>query len=448
MGLFDRLDERDQRVAFIGIDGVPYSLIADHPEIFEQLTEIIDGGYGTPVESVYPPESSACWPAITTGTDPGRTGVYGFQERSSESYETFVPMATHVAGKRIWDRVQSAGRRASVLNVPVTYPPDEHVDRMISGFLSPNVEKAANSTELARIAEELGYRIDVDARLGHQSDKSAFFEDATATLDGRTRVFEHIIAQDDWDLFFGVFMTTDRVNHFAFGDYENDGPNRTPFLDFYREVDEAIGRLYRSIPDDVTVVIASDHGFTTLEYDVDMNAWLREAGWLSYQDSDPASLEDIGGETRAYALAPGRFYLNLEGREPRGCVPAAEYVSVRSNLRSELLDASGPDGSSIFADVVPREQAFSEDPTGHAPDLVGIPARGFDLAAKFDDANDVFDSGPRNGMHTFENASLIVNEPVEIDGRPNICDIGHFILDRMGLTEKPAALAIQPVQKA
>jgi uncharacterized sulfatase len=41
MGLFDRLKGDDApRVAFFGIDGVPFSLINEHPDVFPNLTEM------------------------------------------------------------------------------------------------------------------------------------------------------------------------------------------------------------------------------------------------------------------------------------------------------------------------------------------------------------------------------------------------------------------------
>ncbi|MFB6268969.1 MAG: alkaline phosphatase family protein, partial [Halobacterium sp.] len=124
MGLFDRLrGDEASRVAFIGIDGVPYSLVRDEPETFPNLHDIIDEGAGGAIDSIVPPESSACWPSLTTGVNPGETGVYGFQDREVGSYETYVPMGRDVQAIRVWDRVEDAGRDATVLNVPVTFPP-------------------------------------------------------------------------------------------------------------------------------------------------------------------------------------------------------------------------------------------------------------------------------------------------------------------------------------
>lgn len=186
MGLFDRLTGDDApRVAFFGIDGVPYSLIEDNPDVFENLTAIAEEGTAGPMDSIVPPESSACWPALTTGVNPGETGVYGFQDREIGSYDTYVPMGRDVQATRVWDRVEEEGRDATVMNVPVTFPPQRDVQRMVSGFLSPGVDEAAYPDELRETLNRTGYRIDNNAKLGHDDDKTDFVEDAHATLDGR-----------------------------------------------------------------------------------------------------------------------------------------------------------------------------------------------------------------------------------------------------------------------
>ena len=433
MGLFDRLATRGQRVVFLGIDGVPFSLIENEPDIFENLTEMMETGTASPIDSVLPPESSACWPALTTGKSPGKTGVYGFQERKADSYDTYVPTASHVQEKRIWDRVTESGRNATVLNVPVTYPPDRRLQRMVSGFLSPNIESAASPKAITETLEAHSYRIDVNARLGHQDDKSPFFENAEATLTARYQTFLHFIEQDDWDLFFGVFMTTDRVNHFAFEDYENDGDYREAFLDFYRRLDTYIGKLRDEMPDDVPLVIASDHGFTTLTYEVDLNAWLRENELLAYDRTDPERLSHIAADSKAYALVPGRIYLNSTGREPAGSVTEGEYSQIRAEIKDELASLRGPDGRRVIDRVVEREVAFDGDPQGSAPDLIAIPRDGYDLKAGFDTSAPIFDTGPRNGMHTFENATLIVDEPVSIPADPDLLAIAPLLSDLLDL---------------
>ena len=434
MGLFDRIrGDDDPRVAFFGIDGVPYSLISENHDEFENLPALTSEGSAGAIDSIVPPESSACWPSLTTGVNPGETGVYGFQDREVGSYDTYVPMGRDVQATRLWDRVAEAGRDATVLNVPVTFPPQRNVQRMVSGFLSPGVDDAAYPDELGEYLDDIDYRIDVNAKLGHSDDKAEFIEDAHQTLDKRFEAFKKYVQQDDWDLFFGVFMTTDRVNHFLFKHYEEDGEYREEFVEFYRKVDDYLGQLREMLADDVTMVVASDHGFTSLDYEVHFNEWLQQEGWLEYEDDDHEKLGDIDESTKAYSLIPGRFYINLEDREPDGSVPQDEYESVRADLKEKLEALEGPNGNTVADRVVTKEQAFRGDHDDIAPDLVVVPNHGFDLKAGFKGSDDVFGTGPRNGMHSFDNASLFIDDANARISDADLFDIAPTILDLMDI---------------
>jgi uncharacterized sulfatase len=434
MGLFDRIrGDDDPRVAFFGIDGVPYSLISENHDEFENLPALTSEGSAGAIDSIVPPESSACWPSLTTGVNPGETGVYGFQDREVGSYDTYVPMGRDVQATRLWDRVTEAGRDATVLNVPVTFPPQRNVQRMVSGFLSPGVDDAAYPDELGEYLDDIDYRIDVNAKLGHSDDKAEFIEDAHQTLDRRFEAFKKYVQQDDWDLFFGVFMTTDRVNHFLFKHYEEDGEYKEEFVEFYRKVDDYLGQLREMLADDVTMVVASDHGFTSLDYEVHFNEWLQQEGWLEYEDDDHEKLGDIDESTKAYSLIPGRFYINLEDREPDGSVPQDEYESVRADLKEKLEALEGPNGNTVADRVVTKEQAFHGDHDDIAPDLVVVPNHGFDLKAGFKGSEDVFGTGPRNGMHSFDNASLFIDDADARISDADLFDITPTILDLMDI---------------
>ncbi|MWV65328.1 nucleotide pyrophosphatase [Halorubrum sp. JWXQ-INN 858] len=435
MGLFDRLRGGDTpRVAFVGIDGVPYDLVADNPETFPTLTALAKEGSSGPIDSIVPPESSACWPVLTSGVNPGETGVYGFQDREIGSYDTYVPMGRDVQADRIWDRATEAGLDATVMNVPVTFPPQRSVQRMVSGFLSPDVDKAAHPEELRNYLVESGYLLSVNAKLGHKADKSAFFDHAHKTIERRAAAFKRYVERDDWDLFLGVFMTPDRVNHFLWRDYVEKGTYHEEFMEFYRSLDGYLGELRRALPDDVTLVVASPHGFTTLSYDVNCNEWLEREGWLSYADDDHGSLSDIDDDTRAYSLIPGRYYLNLEGREPRGSVPQDEYDDARAELKAELQAMEGPTGRRVARRVVERETAFRGDHDEIAPDLVVIPNHGFDLKAGFKPHERVFDSdGPRTGMHTFDDAALFVDHPDATIDDADLLDVAPTLMTLLDL---------------
>lgn len=430
MGLFDRLRGNDTpRVAFVGIDGLPYDLVADEPETFPTLAAIGEAGDAGAIDSIVPPESSACWPVITSGVNPGETGVYGFQDREIGSYDTYVPMGRDVQATRIWDRATDAGLEATVLNVPVTFPPQRDLQRTVAGYLSPDVDSAAHPEELRSYLETAGYSLSVNAKLGHREDKTAFLDHARETLDSRAALFERYLERDDWDLFVGAFTAPDRVNHFLWRDYEDDGRYHDEFVAFYAALDAHLGAIRDALADDVTLVVGSTHGFTQLRYDVYCNEWLERGGWLSYARAEHGSLADIDDDTRAYSLVPGRFYLNVEGREPRGVVSTDEYDDVRDELAAELRAWEGPDGDPVIDRVVERETAFRGDHDEIAPDLVAIPNDGFDLKAGFRPRERVFDAdGPRTGMHTFTNAGIFIDHPAATVGDADLLDVAPTLL--------------------
>ncbi|MFW6448512.1 MAG: alkaline phosphatase family protein [Halobacteriota archaeon] len=422
MAMFDRFrDSSPGRVALLGLDGVPHSLLTAHPDRFEHVADIVETGAAAPIRSVVPPESSAAWASISAGVNPGETGVYGLVDRETASYGTHVTASGDVQVPRMWDRVTAADRQATVLNVPATYPPPRNLQRMVSGFLAPDIERAVYPEGLASTLRRLGYVIDVDATLGREGDLEAFLEAAYDTLDARFEAFAHFIDIDDWDLFVGVFMTPDRVNHFLWDQYLQDGPLRDDFLAFYEQLDTYLGALRARLPDDVALFLVSDHGFGPLRYEVDANAWLRQRGWLEYGDSEPAALADIADGSRAYSLAPGRFYLNLAGREPRGAVPDEEYEVVRSNLAEELRDWTGPDGDPVVEEVHLREEHYRGAHLDLAPDLVALSAPGYDLTARFGGDRSVFRQSSRSGTHRGDDALFAVDR-----GDVDLDDVGPY----------------------
>lgn len=55
MGLFDRLRGGDDpRVAFVGIDGVPFRLLGENPDLFPHCAEIAEAGAAGAIDSIVP----------------------------------------------------------------------------------------------------------------------------------------------------------------------------------------------------------------------------------------------------------------------------------------------------------------------------------------------------------------------------------------------------------
>ena len=55
MGLFDRLRSDEPRVVFLGIDGVPYDLVEEHPDVSECVVRPFETSSGTRLKAFIVP---------------------------------------------------------------------------------------------------------------------------------------------------------------------------------------------------------------------------------------------------------------------------------------------------------------------------------------------------------------------------------------------------------
>ena len=433
MGLFDRLrGTAAQKVAVIGLDGVPLRFLTDGPVSCPAIDALADTGTAGTIEGITPPAVSAGWAALTTGVNPGKTGVYGFQDREVGSYDTYVPTGGDVQAPRVWDYVEDAGSAATVLNVPVTFPPQRTVSRMVAGTFAGELSQAVHPQSMVAELEQVGYRLDVDPALAQAQQYEAFLDDVTETLTARMEAFRRYLDRNDWQLFFGVFTTPDPVNHFFYEEFLSGGEYTPEVRALYRRLDSYIGELRERLDEQTTLIVVSDHGFRPLRYEVDLNQWLQSRGELVFDAASPDGLTDIAAETRAYALDAGRLYINRAGREPRGSV--TDPQAAEDALIDALDSLTGPDGRSVVEDVHRGPALYDGPHTDIAPDLVVSPGAGFDLTASVERDAAVFSTSPRSGMHSRTGATALLDTPAAtIDADATVLDIAPTVLDAMGV---------------
>ena len=259
---------------------------------------------------------------------------------------------------RVWDLLSQADRPVVVLGVPQTYPVSSVNGVMVSCFLTPDTESSQYTypAELKGEIDDLVGRYMVDVDNFRTEEKERLLEQIEEMTARRFRVAEHLLETRPWDLFFMVEMGTDRIHHafWRFFDhehrlYEPGNPYEQAVLDYYKALDEKMGRLLRFADEDTTVLVVSDHGAKKMDGGICVNEWLRREGYLVLRDepAEPGPLkpEMIDWE-RTTAWGEGGYYcrlfLNVAGREPQGLVPPQDYERVRSELKQKLEALGDP----------------------------------------------------------------------------------------------------------
>src|ERR1700730_431659 len=156
------------RVLLFGVDGLTYSILNPLMErgLLPNFQRVRDNGVQSVLKSTTPPMTPPAWMSISTGLPPAKHGVYDFWEYEQTENGPRPHVVTHrKGGKAIWNILSDWGKRVTVANVPMTYPPEPVNGIMLSGYMAPDMR--ADVTYPAGFKDELleavpEYQIDLD----------------------------------------------------------------------------------------------------------------------------------------------------------------------------------------------------------------------------------------------------------------------------------------------
>ncbi len=415
-----------KKMFVLGLDGIPHSFLQEQ---FAQgkmpnFAKFCNGNSLKRMNSVYPTVSSVAWTSFATGTNPAQHNIFGFVDRVPTPFQTRIPTAQDRKTKTIWNELSEQGKRVIVMNVPLTYPPEEVNGLLASGFLCTDINKVSLSPEFTTYLKDNGYVIDVDAWLA-KDDKKKFMDGLHDAMEKRFEIAFTLIDKKQWDYFQLHIMETDRLFHFFWHDYESKGEYYSDVESFFTKLDTYIGQLDEKLPSDCSFIILSDHGFCGIKYEVQLNVWLENEGLLKFDSSDKKLL-NYSKDSICYSLLPGRIYINLEGREEKGSVKRNDYNAARKDVKQRLLSFADPlTGKNIIDKVFFREEIYSGSYLEDAADIIAHPNRGYDLKGKVGNIR-LFDKTHLNGMHTFDDAFIFARN-CDINPVKSIQDVRHVI---------------------
>ncbi len=426
------------KVLVIGLDGGTLDLVVSwaNQGKLPVLASLMESGKFAPLRSVIPVLSSAAWASFMTGMNPGKHGLIDFVRREKNSYRLHLLNRTHMRGASLWQMLSEQGHKVGVLNVPMTYPPEDVNGFIVSGLGTPDFKPFTFPQELGDELLRRGYIVNKRV-VFKPGNEDAFIREAHQIADQTTDTALWLMREKEWDFFMLVYRDTDEMPHFFWRHMDSNHPAHDPstdhrykdaILDYYQNLDTAIGKLVDAAGPDTTTLILSDHGMGPLYKDVLLNEWLRQNGYLETISSQAqlhgssrilaslgltrtnisstlrrtglGSLEnrikDLLGDrieilprtpradfpdainwtrTRAYSFGyHGQIYINLAGREPQGIVaPGEEYDQLCQQIKSGLQALVDPaDGAPVVDAIYNREEIFTGPCEEYAPDLTVV----------------------------------------------------------------------------
>lgn len=428
-----------KKILIIGLDGTTFNFI--DPLIAKGrlpvLAKLMKEGIRSPLETIFPPITSAAWTSFITGKNPGKHGIFEFiQRRQGQARET-AANATQRSGKALWDLFSEENRPAISTNFPVTYPPSPINGVMISDFMTPRGRRDITqpSAVLAELEAKFGpyklYMTETYARGNVDNVLKELHEE----LDYKSKVNCYLMQKYDWQMFVTHIWGTDRCQHELWHIFDDTHPRhdkeeaklyRERIYDYWDTVDREVGNMLSAAGEDTAIFIASDHGFGPAYTYCAFNIWLMQEGFLKLKPDAFTRLKKLMfslGLTPEFAytllrnpllksLRPsrgvgtqkskvglinkfflsfndvdwskttafskgnyGQIFVNLKGREIDGSVaPGEEYERVRNQVIEKLRQIKDPKNNGrLIGPIYKREETFSGEHLTDAPDICFLP---------------------------------------------------------------------------
>lgn len=194
----------------------------------------------------------------------------------------------------LWEIIDT---NMTLLNIPVLYPPQNIDDCMVCGMLAPdNIadENVARPMEAQEMLNDIGYIHEVRAdQVFEELGAEGMFDLLCKSMDKRVEAAENLIDMYNSDLFYGVWTATDRWFH-------RHHTHGVDYWRMYEKADEVLGDMLNLIPDDIPLVVFSDHGFAHFQNDNGVHKGHMYNGWYSIRHKgipphrdDTANLFDL-----------------------------------------------------------------------------------------------------------------------------------------------------------
>ena len=462
-----------RRVLLAGFDGATWDLLARYAEdgTMPTLQNLLASSRWGDLRSTVPPVTAPAWAALSTGMNPGKSGVFSFHLPVESIVQFRATTSSDVRAPTLPELLERSGLKVQVVNLPTFSYPKKIEGAVLGDILCPP-EQAVQPPELRGKEPFKSYRTFPNMSLKH--DLPSYIQDIRDLERTRFECAKELL-RGAWDFMFVMFSGTDWVQHELYGDLLHGLKSRAVSAaeGLYHDLDSYLDWFVSRLGPDDYFGLVSDHGFQVSPGAFDINRWLLREGYLRQQGglSGGANLASrisvevpspivaaVSRRPRLWRIAVGAWRslsggaslagnlrpdpaatvafsqdyswgvrLNSKRRLKAGILGEAEEARVLSELRKKFdaLAASG-----IIEKCLPAGEVYSGPHVRDAPDLILFPRhRSISVPGR-----SIVDDLPRNG-HSMDGLFLLRGRGFSPKGREaaRIYDITPTILTLFGL---------------
>lgn len=265
------------KAVVIGLDGASFDLI--DPWIDDgklpNLKHLITNGVRGRMRSCLPPVTSPNWKCYSTGKNPGKLGIFWWENIDFKNRSITIPRA-RIHTKEIWDYISESEGKVGLINMPLTYPPRKVGGFMIAGGPDARDNNFTYPRELeSRLKREFKYEVHPAIRSNWRQSEAAI-KKVLALMEGRFLVAKALAREYELDF---LHLTIFYINSL-----QHDLWNDKIVEQAWRKLDRNIGDLLQDFKG-CNVIVMSDHGSNEIRQVFYINTWLEKQGYLKTSSS-------------------------------------------------------------------------------------------------------------------------------------------------------------------
>lgn len=460
------------RTIVIGLDGAAFRVLDPFMDkgLMPNLKRLKENGSAGILKSTFPPTTAPAWTAFMTGKNPDEHGLFDFRKPLHHTKKRTLVSSRDIKARKIWDILSENEKITGIVNVPMTYPPEQINGIMISGFLTP--DKDARMIYPGSLFNDFienvpGYEIDImHTKNWHFKKCKAILKKQGEILSNRIIACKYIMRKLDWDFFMVVLEDMDRIQHVLWNCFEKKY-ERKHIEGYYTFIDSKIGELIDGLEDKCNIILVSDHGFIGKRKLFYVNNWLNNIGLFESKKKERSkrflrkldifnlrrimrktiktpnldySSQIMWQNTKAYSGNWSEYgiYINLVGREPFGIVSNDEYEELREFIIKEISTLSDGENCKIVKRAFKREEMFPGSYTSNIPDILFEVNEDFLIDENVSYGMDITSEAPEHKSSSHDENGIII-----IHGK-NVKS-GNEILDANIIDLAPTILSMHDV---
>jgi len=444
--------KKTQKIIVIGLDGGTWNIIK--PLVKQgklpAIEKLIKNGSCGELESSMPPVTSPAWKCYSTGKNPGKFGVYFWENIDVGKKRFIVNNSTSFKSKEIWDYLSDYGLVCGILGMPTTYPPKKVNGFMVSefnpsnsGYANPNYLEKELSDLFSYVGEFSDY---------HGGDKNLIIKDRKKLIKQRFDASRYLFKKFNPDFCHITIFHIDNIQHFYWEDMEDkDSKYGKAIEEAWILIDNELKKLLEyfnyNLDDEVNkkseniyIILMSDHGFTKTKSFFNINQWLIKKEYLVLNDTKSSLkvllyskisrsylavttinklnkihlikniLKNIQKKIWGNKLAEGIINWKKSKIIPfpwglyinKNLIGDKEYEIFRNKVLNELKEIENPDnGNKLAKKIYKKEDIYSGKYISTAPDIIIGLNEGFMMPCQFKEKRLWYlpDEGGWSGTH-------------------------------------------------